>query len=131
MINVGDRVRLNVPENSSPTCRAESVQLGPGGRYRFCGVGKGPGEPLPPEKQKEWGGREWAYPPGDYRLVGVSYPVRFLCTGRQEIVCEGLEGAEAGRLYHCPLEHWSRHFTLIVNPPPEKVLDQRTQGSGC
>jgi hypothetical protein len=114
VLNVGDRERLV-----------------PGATYRFRGVGKGPGEPLPPEKQSEWGGREWAYPPGDYRLVGLSYPVRFLCTGRQEVVYEGLGGSEAGKLFHCPLEDFARHFTLLAAPPaPEKVLDHRVQGSG-
>lgn len=111
-----------------PGCTAAALRLVPGAVYRFGGIGAGPGVPLA-------NGR-WKYRPALYRLVGLSTSTRMLaggpaCGGRQEVVYEGIAGPEAGLLCHCPLEDFGRNFTLVVEqPPPEKVLDCRTTGSG-
>jgi hypothetical protein len=95
---------------------ADVVALEVGAVYWFLGVGAGPGVPCDPDKGPRKGREEapyWLYPPHPYRLVGLATPVRFLNSSagrREEVVVEGLEGPERGRLYTMALEDFARHY---------------------
>jgi hypothetical protein len=108
---------------------AEVVSLEVGAVYRFKGIGAGVGAPCRSDEGPRKGrGKDpyWIHPPGCYRLVGLATSVRLPgggndCGHREEVVYEGLDGAEAGRLYHCPLEDWWRCFeppAATPEPPP-------------
>lgn len=86
------------------TYTAEKVvaDLVPGDVYRFRGF--------------RAAGGGWAAEPGNYRLVGCGTHVY---THQPVVVFVGTDGTDAGKLYVCGLEDWTRNFDAPERRPPE------------
>lgn len=86
----------------------EDVDMQPGEDYAFAGLA-GPKDPAT-------GKKPWAFPPGNYKCLGLAMNYR---TRQKMVVYLGINGRDAGKAYLATLADWARNFTRLPTSAPQ------------